>query len=217
VIDLLVLGLLITLEPLPVIGFILVLSTDHGVRNGWAFLVSWVACLAAVIAATLLVTGGQPPAQSTAPATGAAAANVVVGLVLIYVAWRVRQRPADRPRPQPAWMAKVDQMSAWGAAGLGVLLQPWPLVAAGATVVLEANLQSTATIVVLVLFCLLATSSMAAMEIYSVTSPEAARDKLDRLKAWLERHRDKGIVIISASVGLGLVAKGIYLLVTQKA
>jgi Na+/melibiose symporter-like transporter len=217
VIDLLVLGLIITIEPLPVIGFILVLSTDRGLRNGLAFIGAWVACLVSVILLTLLVTGGNPPAKNTSPALGAAIANVVIGVLLLFVAWRVRRRPPDLPRKDPAWMKKVDQMSAWGAAGLGVALQPWPLVAAGATVVIQADVSTTATVVVLVLFCVLATSSMLTMEIYSATSPEAAKEKLTRLRAWVDRHRDRGIVILAASVGFWLAGKGVYLLILQKA
>jgi len=215
--ELLVLGVVIAIEPLPVIGFILVLSTDRGPRNGAAFLAAWLACLIAIVVATLVVTGGQPPSRATAPATATAVANLVLGLLLGVVAWRVHRRPPDRPRKEPGWMKTVDRMGPGGAASLGVLLQPWPLVAAGATLVVEADVNTAATIVVLVLFVALATSSLAAMEIYSLRSPEAARARLEALRTWLDLHRDRGIVILSASVGAALVAKGIYLLVTQKA
>ncbi len=215
--ELLLLGVAITIEPIPVVGFILVLGSDHARRNGFAFIVAWIASLAAIVAGTLLVTGGQPPARNTQPALWSAIANVVVGMALLAVAWRVSKRPADRPRKQPAWMARVDRMSAWGAAALGFLLQPWGLVAAGVTVVLEADLHTTATIVVLVLFCLLATSSMATMQTYYIISPDAARERLARLQDWVDRNRDRGIVILSAGFGIVLAAKGVYLLASHKA
>ena len=131
------------------------------------------------------------------------------------VAARVRARPADAPRKTPSWMSKLDRMGVGTAALLGVLLQPWPLVAAGAASVVEADLSSGLAVAELVLFCLLATSSLAAMEIYSLASPDASRARLDALRSWLDRHRDQGIVILSVSVGLWLVGKGIYTLVTQ--
>jgi hypothetical protein len=168
-----------------------------------------------VIVATLVFTGGRPPRQGTAPVLVVALVNIALGAFLLGVAARVRRRPADVPRPQPAWMKRVDRMKAPGAASLGVLLQPWPLVAAAAASASEANLSSTATVVALVLFGLLATSVLLTMEIYTVTSPEAARAKLDRLQGWLERHRDQGIVILATVVGLWLVSKGFYTLITQ--
>jgi hypothetical protein len=213
--DLILLGLVIAIEPLPVIGFILVLSTDRGTRNGAAFIAAWFACLVAIVVATLFVTGGRPPKTSTAPATAVGIVNLFLGALLLVVAVRVRARPADAPRKTPSWMSKLDHMGAGTAAALGVLLQPWPLVAAGAASVAEADLSSGLAVVELVLFCLLATSALATMEIYSVVSPEASRARLDALRSWLDRHREQGIVIISVSVGLWLVGKGIYTLVTQ--
>ncbi len=215
--ELLILGIAITVEPIPVVGFILVLGSDHARRNGFAFIAAWVASLAAIVAGTLLITGGEPPSRNSAPALWSAIANVAVGLALLAVAWRVSTRSTDRPHKQPAWMARVDRMSALGAASLGFLLQPWGLVAAGATVVIEADLHTTATIVVLVLFCLLATSSMATMQTYYLISPDAARERLARLQDWVDRNRDRGIVILSGSIGLVLAAKGIYLIATHKA
>ncbi len=215
--ELLLLGIVITVEPLPVVGFILVLGSDHARRNGFAFIAAWIASLAAVVAGTLLVTGGKPPSRNTAPALWSAIASVVVGLGLVAFAWRVSKRPADRPHKQPAWMAKVDRMSALGAASLGFLLQPWGLVAAGVTVILEADLHKAASIVVLVLFCLLATSSMAIMQTYYLINPEAAQARLTRLQEWVDRNRDRGIIILSGSIGLALAAKGIYLIASHKA
>jgi drug/metabolite transporter (DMT)-like permease len=215
--ELLLLGIAITVEPIPVVGFILVLGSDNARRNGFAFIAAWVASLAAIVAGTLLVTGGKPPSHNSAPALWSAIANVAVGLILLAIAWRVSKRPADRPHKQPAWMAKVDRMSALGAASLGFLLQPWGLVAAGVTVILEADLHTTASIVVLVLFCLLATSSMATMQTYYLVDPEAARARLTGLQDWVDRNRDRGIVILSASFGVVLAAKGVYLIASHKA
>jgi threonine/homoserine/homoserine lactone efflux protein len=87
-------ALVITLEPLPVIAFILVLGTDRGVRNGAAFIAGWIACLVVMIVGTLTLTGGQPLQESSAPAT---AGLVLIGLIgagfLVLAGVRFR-RPA---------------------------------------------------------------------------------------------------------------------------
>jgi uncharacterized membrane-anchored protein len=215
--ELLLLGIAITVEPLPVVGFILVLGSDHARRNGFAFIAAWIATLAAIVAGTLLVTGGDPPSRNSAPALWSAIANIVIGLVLLAIAWRVSKRPPDRPHKQPAWMARVDRISALGSASLGFLLQPWGLVAAGVTVVIEADLHTGATIVVLVLFCLLATSSMATMQTYYLISPEAATEKLASIQDWVDRNRDRGIIVLSGLIGIALAGKGIYLIASHKA
>jgi hypothetical protein len=215
VLELIALGVVIAIEPLPIIGFILVLGTDRGARNGAAFIVAWVLCLIVVIVGTLALTGGAPPRQGTAPANLVGVVYVALGAFLLGVAARVRQRPADVPRPQPSWMKRVDGMQAGGAALLGFLLQPWGLVAAGAAAVSQADVSNGLAVASLVLFAVLGTSVLLTMEIYTIRQPEAARAKLDALHGWLDRHRDQGIVILSASVGAWLVVQGLITLITQ--
>ncbi|MGD0937750.1 MAG: GAP family protein, partial [Streptosporangiaceae bacterium] len=73
VLDLVIIGLAIALEPFPLTAFILLLSAEKGIWKGLAFVLGWLACLVIVIAAVLLTTGGKPPAPSTAPSTAALA------------------------------------------------------------------------------------------------------------------------------------------------
>jgi len=81
--DLLLYALIITLEPLPIVAFILVLSTDGAARNGAGFIAGWVACLLVMIAATLALTGGDPVTSSSAPGLATLIAQVLLGVKLI--------------------------------------------------------------------------------------------------------------------------------------
>ena len=63
------------------------------------------------------------------------------------------------PRKPPIWMPKLDRLSPGAAAGLGVFLQPWTLVAAGAATVVQAKLTAAGDYLTLVFFSLLATGS----------------------------------------------------------
>jgi len=80
VVDLLLIGLGITLEPFPLTAFILILSTEKGTRKRLAFILGWLACLIVVIAAVTLVTGGNPPKPNTAPSTAALAVKLALGI-----------------------------------------------------------------------------------------------------------------------------------------
>ena len=111
-------------------------------------------------------------------------------------------------------MSKLDTMSPWASAGVGFLLQPWALVAAGAASVAQADLSSAASIAYMVGFCVLSTASLVAMEAYIVFAPEAATEKLAALRDWLSRHRDPGIAVLALVAGIVLVAKGSYQLAT---
>ncbi|MGW0414826.1 GAP family protein [Streptomyces collinus] len=89
-------------------------------------------------------------------------------------------------------------------------MQPWGLVAAGATTVVEADTSHLASWFALFGFCVLATASLLAVELYVVFSPTAARARLLALRAWMERHSEQAVVALCLLLGFWLVGKSIY-------
>ena len=73
-------------------------------------------------------------------------------------------------------------MTPWYANALGPLTQPWALVAAGVSVIVEAKLASWQDYLTLALFCVIATSAFLAMEIYAGFRPQPAQQFLARLR-----------------------------------
>ena len=213
VLDLVIIGLAITLEPLTIVAFILILSAQQGLRKGLAFILGWLACLVAVIAVVVLITGGKPPAPQTAPSTAALVVKALLGALLLWIGLRQRRR-MGRPRKQPGWMARLDHLSLWAAAGLGVFLQPWTLVAAGAATVVQAKLSTAGDWLALVVFCLLATSSFLAMELYAAFAPAAAGARFAKIHQWINTHQDQAIVVGALGVGAWLLGKSIFLIVS---
>lgn len=211
--DLTIIGLAIMLEPLPLTAFILILGAERGTRKGLAFLLAWLACLVVVIGAVVLFTGGTPLKSQSAPSTTALVIKVLLGVVLIFLGFRQRAR-MGRPRKPPGWMARVDGISTPTAAVLAAFLQPWALVAAGAATVTSANLSNAGEYLSLLLFCLLSSATLIAMELYATFRPVAAKAKLDGLKSWMDTHTDQAIVVLSLLVGSWLVAHSLFLLVT---
>jgi Sap, sulfolipid-1-addressing protein len=216
VLSLVLIGLVITLEPIPLTAFILVLASKGGVRKGAAFIFGWLVSLAVVIAFTVLVTGNKPPKPNTAPSLAALAAKLAIGAGLLLIAIR-QYRKLGKPKPPkktPRWQASIDKMTPWYAVGLGPLTQPWGLVAAGVAVIVEAKLSSWESYLALALFCVIATSAFLAMEIYAAFRPQPAQEFLARLRHWIDTHTDQVIVIVSLVLGFWLVANSIYYIVT---
>ena len=214
VLNLVIIGLAITLMPLTIVAFILILSSEKGIWKGLAFILGWTACLVAVIAVIFLLTGGKPPKPATVPSTAALIVKAALGALLIWVGFRQRSR-MGRPRKQPAWMARLDHLSPWAAAGLGVFLQPWSLVAAGAATVVQAKLSTAGDWLALVMFCLLATSSFLVLELYTAFRPEAASVRMEQVRQWIDRHQDQAIVIGALLVGSWLLGDSLYVIVSQ--
>jgi hypothetical protein len=59
--DLTIIGLAVTLDPLPLTAFIIILASERGSRKGAAFVAGWIISLAIVVAITVAATGNSPP------------------------------------------------------------------------------------------------------------------------------------------------------------
>ncbi|MFD4142708.1 GAP family protein [Streptomyces sp. NPDC058572] len=241
VLDLLLIALGITLDPLPIMAFVLVVASDRGVWKGLAFIMGWLACLVAVIALVLALTGGEPPPPRSPPSTAGLAARLVIGVALVRFALYRRKRMRSAPQAAPARVrdsgpepdtaqetagtsprttsrsrssssmtSRMDRSSPWAAAGLAVFLQPWGMVAAAAATVVSADLSHFSTYAALFGFCILATASLLAAELYVVFSPEAAQARLLKLRDWLQSHEQQAIVVICLLLGLWLTGQSIY-------
>src|SRR6516162_7812600 len=144
--DLVLIGLAIALDPLPLTAFLIVLPSKGGARKGAAFVFGWLVSLAIVVTITVLATGNNPPKPATAPSLAALAVKIVLGVILVMIAVRhIRARGQPKPpKKPPKWQAHVDSMSPWFAMALAPTLQPWVLIGLGASTVVEAKLSSWA-------------------------------------------------------------------------
>ena len=216
ILSLIVIGVAVALDPLPLTAFLVLLPSKRGVRKGAAYVFGWLVSLAAVVTITVVATGNNPPKPSTAPSLAALAVKVALGAVLVVIAVR-RIRARGRPKPPkkpPKWQEHVDSMSPWFALGLAPALQPWVLIGAGAATVVEAKLSSWESFLALFLYCVLASSSYLAMEIYAIVRPAQSQALLRRAQTWIDSHTDQVIIAGSLIIGFWLIADSIYLLVT---
>ena len=164
----------------------------------------------------MLFTGGKPPSTGSVPSTTALAVRIAVGVGLIGFGlyWRHRRgRPRKEKKP-PKWEAGVDNMSLWFAALLAPILQPWGLMAAGVTSVMQADLKSAGSVVLLIVFVLLATSTYLALEIFTLVRKERANAMALALRGWIEAHTQQAIIWGSIIIGLFLIVSGTYQLIT---
>jgi threonine/homoserine/homoserine lactone efflux protein len=214
--SLLLIGLAITLDPLPLTAFIIVLPSKRGPRKGAAFVFGWLVSLAIVVTVTVLATGNNPPKPNTAPSLADLVVKLAIGVALVWIAIRQRRRMGKpkKPKKPPKWQEHVDNMSPWFAMVLAPTLQPWALIGAGAATVVEAKLSSWESYLALFGFCLLASASYLAMEIYAVIKPSHSQAFLAKFRTWMETHTDQVIILGSLILGFWLIANSINLIIT---
>jgi threonine/homoserine/homoserine lactone efflux protein len=214
---LILIGLAIALDPLPLTAFVVVLPSKRGLRKGAAYLFGWLVSLAIVVTVTVLATGNNPPKPNTVPSLASLAVKIAIGTFLVLIAIRQRRRrglPKKRKKP-PKWQEHVDIMSPWFAMGLAPALQPWTLIAAGAATVVEAKLSSWESYLALIGFCVLASASYIAMEIYAGFKPDQSQASLARIRTWMETHTDQAIIAGCLLLGFWLIASSIYYVISS--
>jgi hypothetical protein len=130
--------------------------------------------------------------------------KIAIGVVLLVIAIRRRRRIGQpkKPKKPPKWQASVDTMTPWFAMALAPVLQPWGLIAAGAATVVEAKLSSVESYLALIFFCVLASASYLAIEIYA------------GFRSWIDSHTDQVIILGSFILGFWLIANSMYLVFT---
>jgi threonine/homoserine/homoserine lactone efflux protein len=214
--NLILIGLAVTLDPLPLTAFLVVLPSQRGTIKGAAYVFGWLVSLAIVVTITVLATGNNPPRPATAPSLAALAVKIVIGVVLVMIALRhIRARGQPKPpKKPPKWQAHVDSMSPWFAMALAPTLQPWVLIGAGAATVVEAKLSSWESFLALFLYCVIASSSYLAMELHAVFRPAQSQALLGRSRTWIDNHTDQVIIVGSLLMGFWLIGNSIYLIVS---
>ena len=216
VLNLVLIGVTIALDPLPLTAFMVVLPSKRGVIKGAAWVFGWLVSLAIVVTVTVLATGNNPPKPNTAPSLAGLAVRAAIGAGLVGLAIRQRRRMGrpKKPKKPPKWQEHVDNMSPWFAMALAPALQPWALIGAGAATVVEAKLSSWETYLVLFLFCVLGSASYIALVVYAGFKPGPSQVLLARFRTWMETHTDQVIILGSLILGFWLIANSIYLIVT---
>jgi threonine/homoserine/homoserine lactone efflux protein len=216
--ELVPLALVITLSPLSVIPAVLVLHTPRPRPTSLAFLAGWVLGLTALTAAFVelsdLVGGDLVGGGRNSPPPWASWLRIVVGAALIaFGVWRWLTR--HRSEHSPAWLRAMSNITPARAGGAGALLavvNPKVLFICLATglAISTAGLGTGAAWAALVVFVLVAASSVAV----PVLGYAAAGDRLDgplaRLKDWLERHNAPLVAVILVVIGLLVLYKGIH-------
>jgi len=223
ILDLFLIGLVVTLEPIPLSAFILLLAAEHGLLKGLGFVLGWLGTLVLIVAVIVVVTGGEPLLPKSSPSTAALVVKLTAGVALVAIAERRRRRrrlaqasgAAPKERKQPKWMTRIDQLNPLAAAGLGFLLQPWVLVAAGVTTIVEGKLNTPIEYIAVFGFAVWCSASYLALETYAALRPDVVRARLQALLDWINSHTDQAIVFLSLFIGLYLMGKAIYGLVSS--
>lgn len=214
--DLLPLALGMAISPVPIIAVILMLLAPRAGATSLGFLVGWVAGIVVASVVFVLLASTLGGDESGEPSAAASWIKLVLGLALVGLG--IRQwgtRPAaGEPAKLPAWMAAIDRFTPGKALGLAFALaavNPKNLlmaVAAGTTIG-SAGLSVGQVIACVVVFVVLASSTVAVPVIGYAVATERMRGPLDDLKAWLQQNNVAVMSVLMTVIGVAVFGKGL--------
>ena len=214
--EILPLAIGIAISPVPIIAIILMLITPKARSNGLAFLGGWLLGLAVVGGVVLIVANTAGVATSDGPSKTASAIKLVLGLLLLFAAWRqFKKRPAQgEEAPMPKWMKSLDSFTPTRSLAIGALLSgvnPKNLVlnATAAAGIAQTGLSGIQQAVVLVVLILVGSLGVAApVGVYFAMGDKSER-VLEEWKAWLAANNATVMVVLLLVFGVVLIGKGI--------
>lgn len=212
--ELIPLALVIAISPLSIIPGILMLHTPHPRPTSLAFLAGWLFGIGGVTAAFVAASdlaGGLDKTPRWGPYV-----RIAIGVALIafgFYRWFTRNKSAH----QPKWLTSMTSIGPRRAFVTAVVLSVANLkvfamcIAAGAAIG-SAALGRTGAWQAVVVFTLMAASSVAVPVLAYLVAGDRLDAPLERLKRWMEDNHGALIAGILFFIGAALLYKGIHAL-----
>jgi hypothetical protein len=194
-------GAAVAASPLAFTSSVVLLGSRRPLGNGWAFASGWTTSVA-VFAVLIGAAGAKVGASASGPSSTAATVELVLGILLIlaggYAGLTRRRSPAGEPR----WLAAVDRISPVVAFLLGALLPTWGMIAPAVSAIDGAGLSTGLVAALLVVFVLVASTSVIGPALLYTVRRQRAAATLARARAWVTAHNRSITAVVLVVLGL---------------
>lgn len=206
--SILVPALAIAVNPVPIIASVTLLSTAHGKRNALYFIATVVILMLAIGSAVIFIVGQS---ASTSTSTGGAGVTTAFGIIFLAVAvqqWRTK--PVEGK--DPGWMKALDKAGLVAGVVLGVSLTNYALLASGVEKIVKSGLSASVQTSALVVFTLIATSTIILPLIVYLVRPVWAKRVLGGFRDWLMKHNRVILIAVFGLMGTLFTVQGLIAL-----
>ena len=219
-VSLLLLAFTAAASPFSLIAFSLVLATDRGPKNGIAFICGWIFTVTLIGVVMAILGAGFEFTSTNTLGKWTLALELALGVMLIVLWIRRRFRPKleptikeVEPKEPPAWQRKIATMGYPGAFVAGGAVQTWPVMIAAAAEILRLDISGPAKLEWMFLFAVATTAGIVVLEVLAWRSPGSAADRLNRLRGYIDVHRDSVLNWVFLLGGIWLLLRGLLGLV----
>jgi threonine/homoserine/homoserine lactone efflux protein len=219
--ELLPLAVAIAISVTTLITMVFMLLSPKAKSKTVSLLMGCVIGVAGAVGAFTVLADLLPTATSSGSSPAASVIKMVVGALLVILALRQwRERPTSGQQAElPKWMAGVDAMSPGKAFVLGLLLSavvPKNLLIAlsAGLIVGGAQISGGQAAVIIVLFTVVATSTVAVPVVAHLVASERMRGPFEELRQWLVENNVAIMVVVLLVIGIVLIGNGLATTVT---
>ena len=211
--NVLLMTLVIALEPIPILGGVLLLTAKRGRRKAVGFLLGWAFALS-IIGVAIVLVGGQVSTSSSSSSKASAGLDLVLGLLAVFYALRMRAKARQGgEQATPGWMKRLDTMSPVVAFALGMFLPPYLVAVAIGNDIVRQNLSTASRVVAMSLYVVVGSIGILIPILVTVLRPSSSDAVLGSWRQWLQVNWQMLMVWLFIGIGAYLVVKGIIELV----
>ncbi|WP_160112822.1 GAP family protein [Mycobacterium sp. 3519A] len=214
--EILPLAVALAAGPLPVIAIMLILVSDDAKAKGIGFVVGRIVGLAAIVAVGLVIFSllDDPAlANHQHPRPAMSVARIVIGAVLMVLAYRMWRQRNEPAKPSPL-TRRVDALTPSGSVGLGLLVSV--IDPASVSVgflsgvdIAAARLPVSTAVLVACAFVVLSTLTITVPVAGYLVGGQAVRDRLVGIKGWLQTNEKAVMMVLFLLIGAMLIGRGI--------
>ncbi|MEN8113963.1 MAG: GAP family protein [Actinomycetota bacterium] len=206
----------VAVSPVPIAAVIVMLFTPKAKTNAPMFMIGWIAGIVVAGSIVLLIPGLETGGE---PSTTTGVIKGLLGVLLLAVAWgawRKRPGPGETAEP-PAWMDAIDSFGLGKSFGMGFLLSGLNpknllLVVAAAATISAAGLATGQTATALLIFTLIAASTVVIPVIVFLVAGDRVGDALAKAKDWLINNNSVVMAVLLLVIGVSLIGDAIEIL-----
>ena len=214
--EILPLALGVAISPIPIIAAILMLLSPKARVTSVGFLLGWVLGIVVAVSVFTLLSSILPEQDEDASKPIQGVIQLVLGAGLLLLAlrqWRGRPKAGEEPQ-MPKWMQAIDKVTLPVALGLGFLLSAINpknllLAAAAGVDIGSAGLDVGSIVLVILVFTLIAASTVLVPVVGYLIAAEKLRGPLDALRVWLGKENAVIMAVLLLVIGVSLIGKGI--------
>jgi Sap-like sulfolipid-1-addressing protein len=211
------LGLAVAVSsPTSVLAVVVILEVTSGLRRGVAFVVGWVAAIALFGVVLALFPALDFQRSQTTPSRVASIAELLIGAALVAGAVVVHRRPVtETPKdPIPEWLTRLVGRHWAVAFAAGGFMLTYSLTIVAALEILKAHVGTVDRVVAFAVYGVTSIVTITAPIVIALIAPERAAATLTAFRGWLTIHSRTISVVLLTVIGLAIIAKAAFDLVS---